>query len=1195
MTSARSRFPLARGLKFVLLGAATLVLVLLVLFVTVFSLVRNNTERLAGLIEVVGSTVLQRELEIGELLDADLGWDTYLLATDVSLSNPAGSQEPDFARVGRLQLRLNLPSIWRDGPIIFKQLGITDASVNIYLAADQQAASWDFWPDTEAVDVVALAQDALEEADDNDLETVFPVLFLDGKILRSRLKLIGSEQEVVAELAAVSLKETAPDQPVVLDIDGSVNNIPLTVDGSFSPSSSLITLKNMEIGFAIGWGKLQVDARGSIADLANLAGPDLQLKIKAASARPLLDILGVPGTKDGPMEFDGKVTDAGPGVEIDFNGYLGQLNLTLAGKLGKPRAFDDVDLRFKLSGSSMAEAASLFELPGFPDQPYAVSAQFLRFGTALTIRGGEFRAGEGHLAWDSYFPDFPQIDNWEASLKGEEFNLALIGLLLKIPDVPAITYSVAGKLSATDEGIEFVNLSLYSAEGNLTAKGIIGEAPEFFGTRISVDLAGEQLSQYAPWFGLSELPAIPYQISANVALDMQGWKLEGSSFSSGGVVVAASGKIKRLSADSELDLAVSLSSSNLRSSLEKLGYQVAGLMDYALETTATVSGTVDKLYLDQFTAISGDSRLHLSGELGDIVSAKSIELMGELESPDILKLLPAIASKSKGSLPMTVQGAVVLTEDIIAVKNVQGRLSGASVNLNSSINLLDIYKNSYLQVQADGPSLADILGHWLERPIPNVPFQISVDVNLTEGQLLVDKLVASLGDARLDANFEVDNAKELTNAKGVIDFSGPDSSNLAKLLGLDIDVLAAPYHLKVNLSKSPDSLKLDPVKLDWGKSDYAGVIEVRLADIPEVNVTLHSDYISLVTVLPDVEALAEEEAKRAEVDKDPRKPAAARLTAEQLAERVIPNDKLDLSWLHQFNASIEYSADVLHFREDATTAVNVSFSIIDGTLTSREIAWEGKFSEGKADLMLQATDTGANADIYLDIKRLPLLLLLGGVPKHNPDAIYRARLRTHGDSLKSMAKNAKGAIAFSGGGGRLDNNSLDLIMGDFFEEIFNRLNPFSDTDPYTSIRCHAGAATIANGTMKLNPGLVIRTGKMDIASGGSLNLNNEKLNLDFNTKSRKGIGISASKAITPYFKIAGTLAYPSLALNVEGAAVSGGVAVATGGLSILAEGMWDRWVATARNPCESVINRVIKDKKGDYQELLLGLESVPAP
>ena len=109
---------------------------------------------------------------------------------------------------------------------------------------------------------------------------------------------------------------------------------------------------------------------------------------------------------------------------------------------------------------------------------------------------------------------------------------------------------------------------------------------------------------------------------------------------------------------------------------------------------------------------------------------------------------------------------------------------------------------------------------------------------------------------------------------------------------------------------------------------------------------------------------------------------------------------------------------------------------------------------------------------------------------------------------------------------------------------------------------------------------------MDVISSGEINLRNEKLNLAFNTRSRKGLGFSASKAVTPYFKIGGTLAHPRLALDVKGAAVSGGAAVATAGVSILAEGLWDRWVATSKNPCDRLIQQVTQGGNNVFTPLL---------
>jgi hypothetical protein len=57
-------------------------------------------------------------------------------------------------------------------------------------------------------------------------------------------------------------------------------------------------------------------------------------------------------------------------------------------------------------------------------------------------------------------------------------------------------------------------------------------------------------------------------------------------------------------------------------------------------------------------------------------------------------------------------------------------------------------------------------------------------------------------------------------------------------------------------------------------------------------------------------------------------------------------------------------------------------------------------------------------------------------------------------------------------------------------------------------------------------------------------------------------------------------------VDKKGVALSGGAAVATGGLSILAESLWDRWVATAKNPCDNLLAEAAKQDPELYRTIL---------
>jgi len=109
------------------------------------------------------------------------------------------------------------------------------------------------------------------------------------------------------------------------------------------------------------------------------------------------------------------------------------------------------------------------------------------------------------------------------------------------------------------------------------------------------------------------------------------------------------------------------------------------------------------------------------------------------------------------------------------------------------------------------------------------------------------------------------------------------------------------------------------------------------------------------------------------------------------------------------------------------------------------------------------------------------------------------------------------------------------------------------------------AADFVAGKMKLSP-IVIQTDQITAFSEGEIDLASEQINLNFRTVPRKGLGISASSVVNPFFRIGGTLLNPSLQLDVTRGAISGGAMVATAGLSVLFKSVSDRWL-TSKDPC----------------------------
>ena len=103
----------------------------------------------------------------------------------------------------------------------------------------------------------------------------------------------------------------------------------------------------------------------------------------------------------------------------------------------------------------------------------------------------------------------------------------------------------------------------------------------------------------------------------------------------------------------------------------------------------------------------------------------------------------------------------------------------------------------------------------------------------------------------------------------------------------------------------------------------------------------------------------------------------------------------------------------------------------------------------------------------------------------------------------------------------------------------------------------------------------VQTEKVTITAHGTIDLHTEKLSLDFNTRPRKGIGVSPGMFTNPFIRLEGTLTSPQIGVGAKGVA-SGAVAAATGGATVVAGGVIDRMegeqdlcaqtLETAKNP-----------------------------
>jgi hypothetical protein len=159
--------------------------------------------------------------------------------------------------------------------------------------------------------------------------------------------------------------------------------------------------------------------------------------------------------------------------------------------------------------------------------------------------------------------------------------------------------------------------------------------------------------------------------------------------------------------------------------------------------------------------------------------------------------------------------------------------------------------------------------------------------------------------------------------------------------------------------------------------------------------------------------------------------------------------------------------------------------------------------------------------------------------------------------VHALASSANGKILFTQGAGKVDNSAMGLFSADIVSELFSALNPFAKEEPFSIWECTVVGMDVVDGVATIKP-LLAQSQKLTIVADGKVDFNDEQLDVSFNTKPRRGVGVSADMFLTPFIRLGGTMAAPRMALDKSGILIEGGAAFLTGGISFFVKGAADR-------------------------------------
>ncbi len=490
-----------------------------------------------------------------------------------------------------------------------------------------------------------------------------------------------------------------------------------------------------------------------------------------------------------------------------------------------------------------------------------------------------------------------------------------------------------------------------------------------------------------------------------------------------------------------------------------------------------------------------------------------------------------------------------------------------------------------LKVKAKGEELAEV-AKLADKSVPALgPFTVAAQVTGSAEALSVSGIDASVGKPEQVMVKATGAVKDALNTRGIniaVAVESKDLKSAAKAFGVDLPPVP-PLSATARVRDVQAAYGLDDLKASIGKSNVAGSGAIAIAGPrPRIKAHLASTLLDLSELLPGGKATQAGPTRSKKVQ------------APSQDKRVFPADPLPLSGLKAVDADLDLKVDRLVLPDKMPIeAVAARVVLSGGRLEVQPLSTRvgGGTINGNINLDASAGKTATLA-AKIDAKAIDLGLVLRQMG--HPEMVTGAKtdvamnLRGSGGSVRGLMAGLNGDVLLVLGEGKIHTSFVEWLGADLLTQVVERVNPFRKTDPYTELRCGVIRFAARDGIASTDKGIAFETSKMTMVSSGTANLKTEAIDFSLRPEARQVGGIGAGELVK-LLRVRGTLGEPKIGideLETAKSAASIGGALATGGLSLLAQTLAKRVTADSR-PCETA--------KGKAPASAAPAKSGPAP
>jgi hypothetical protein len=581
-------------------------------------------------------------------------------------------------------------------------------------------------------------------------------------------------------------------------------------------------------------------------------------------------------------------------------------------------------------------------------------------------------------------------------------------------------------------------------------------------------------------------------------------------------------------------------------------------------------GIQDDIYtLEEVVATAGDNRLTVFGTLTGLPRLGGTDLSLALGGPDASTVGQAVAQAGVDWLeglppgPYYVSARLQVDDSGYRLRDLALTLGGIELQADGRMASLSEFVGTEVTVDASGPD-ASVIGGIVGIEAPAERFEIDGRVEFSDTGTHYHGVRAELGDYRVEIDGSLGKLPKLSGTQLDIHAEGPDTALLAEFLEDGAWLPGQPFAVSGHFEGNPERFHVEELRARLGSSDLSGSLQIDLlGGTPDMQGDLRSEHLNVSELLGMEEAPSTARDGEDEVVAVAVTEAVPDENGVSEPEFLISAAPLELALLEAINIDVRHTLGVLTIPAGTFTNVVVGARLKDGRLRIERSSVEGSISGSFAiSLTLEPKDSGYRLFTTVEGNELKFP---GFTPdrnlRHAVPIAFALELDGSGDSPHAIASSIDGYLIAVFGKGRIDRSPFQaaaakLPGGGFFAQLFDTLNPTWELTPYTALECGVAVANIDNGVVDIDP-LVARIPELSVLGRGSVDLESEELDFDWVTRPRK-LALSVVTLTDSFIKLGGTLTAPKVQAKRLEAVTATSVGVATAGVSVVAEGLWER-------------------------------------